>query len=387
MKRHDTIDRPLYDLGEPPAAPSGGNVTISNYNVTVNSVESRNYAYDDNGNCMGYTCSSGPPVTYEWDAENRLIAVSTAPLRQEFSYDGYGRRVKEIEKVNGVVMATNYFVWCGKKLCEERDGNNNVTRRFYEEGQYNYVGIVHQFYYTRDHLGSVREMVDNTGTVRGRYDYDPYGRRTRVSGSYDAAFGYAGYYYDTGSGLNLTLYRAYDADTGRWPNRDPLEEDGGINLYEFVKNSPISWFDSDGAAPMSCSDITQAINNNNQSGLDPDIIKCIAYRESGFNPTALNKPKHGQRPSSAEGLMGMTDGATMEAGGEPSMMGNAGYNIYYGSKYAGMMVRRYHDLTKGLDHYGTGVGTGYGKAIQDCANCLKKKGNCDKDCLEKSKGQ
>jgi uncharacterized protein RhaS with RHS repeats len=32
-------------------------------------------------------------------------------------------------------------------------------------------------------------------------------------------------------------YRYYDPLTGRWPSRDPIEERGGVNLYEFVGNN------------------------------------------------------------------------------------------------------------------------------------------------------
>jgi RHS repeat-associated protein len=38
-------------------------------------------------------------------------------------------------------------------------------------------------------------------------------------------------------------YRYYDPVTGRWPSRDPIEEEGGLNLYGYVKNSPSTVFD------------------------------------------------------------------------------------------------------------------------------------------------
>jgi hypothetical protein len=38
-------------------------------------------------------------------------------------------------------------------------------------------------------------------------------------------------------------YRDYDPQTGRWPSRDPIEEDGGINLYGFVGNDGVNWVD------------------------------------------------------------------------------------------------------------------------------------------------
>jgi len=40
-------------------------------------------------------------------------------------------------------------------------------------------------------------------------------------------------------GVTYYGYRYYDPVTGRWPSRDPIEEEGGINLYGFVGNSPI----------------------------------------------------------------------------------------------------------------------------------------------------
>jgi uncharacterized protein RhaS with RHS repeats len=38
-------------------------------------------------------------------------------------------------------------------------------------------------------------------------------------------------------------YRYYDPATGRWPSRDPIEEEGGVNLYGFVGNNSILLID------------------------------------------------------------------------------------------------------------------------------------------------
>ena len=44
----------------------------------------------------------------------------------------------------------------------------------------------------------------------------------------------------------------YDPSLGRWINRDPMGEAGGMNLYAFVGNSPAAAVDPDGlqAAPL-----------------------------------------------------------------------------------------------------------------------------------------
>lgn len=47
---------------------------------------------------------------------------------------------------------------------------------------------------------------------------------------------------------NYYGYRWYDPVTGRWPSRDPLEENGGVNLYGFVSNNGFNKWDYLGMA-------------------------------------------------------------------------------------------------------------------------------------------
>lgn len=41
----------------------------------------------------------------------------------------------------------------------------------------------------------------------------------------------------------MYAFRPYSPATGRWLTRDPLEEDGGENLYAFVRNQPTNSID------------------------------------------------------------------------------------------------------------------------------------------------
>jgi RHS repeat-associated protein len=162
------------------------------------------------------------------DAENRLVAVTITATghRSEFGYDGLGRRVEIIEK----------------DIAEERDATGGIVqKRFYSQGFVDTDGTI--LFYTRDHLGSIRELTDSAQAVRARYDYDPYGRMTKVQGDKDSLFGYAMYFWHGQSGLNLTKFRAYDPNLGRWISEDPYGELGGINLYGYVLNNPISYID------------------------------------------------------------------------------------------------------------------------------------------------
>jgi RHS repeat-associated protein len=100
-------------------------------------------------------------------------------------------------------------------------------------------------FYAKDHLGSIRDVLDQAGNTVVSYDYDPYGELTNTPPTVPE-FGYAGMQYHAGSGLYLTLYRAYDPQTGRWLSRDPIGEAGGINLYGYVEGNPVAWVDPTG---------------------------------------------------------------------------------------------------------------------------------------------
>jgi RHS repeat-associated protein len=197
---------------------------------------------DANGNLL-----SDGTRTFTWDAENRLVSVTAGTHASEFSYDGLSRRVRILEKDNGSTTSDKRFLWCGRRICEERDSSGaTVTKRFFSQGTHETAGGGTSFFYARDHLGSIREMTDSAGVLRARYDYSPWGQRQKLSGDKDADFGYTGHYEHAASGLTLTLYRAYDRERGRWLSEDPIGLEGGINLYDYTDGNPIGRVDPDG---------------------------------------------------------------------------------------------------------------------------------------------
>ena len=94
--------------------------------------------------------------------------------------------------------------------------------------------------------GGHNEAIGSSGGVAARYDYEVYGKRTKVSGATDLRFGYTGHYEHAASGLTLTWFRAYNPITGRWLSRDPIREKGGTNMYIYVHNNPIQFKDPTG---------------------------------------------------------------------------------------------------------------------------------------------
>jgi RHS repeat-associated protein len=136
-------------------------------------------------------------------------------------------------------------------------------------------------------------MCSSSGTIVARYGYDPYGRTTLVSGSNIATKQFAGSYYHAASGLNLTLYRAYDSNTGRWLSRDPIAEGGGINLYDYVDDDPSNLTDPAGLCCKGCKELLATIISKAADLLD-DIRR--------YDPVEDGKGGHPISPSKGGGV-------------------------------------------------------------------------------------
>ena len=220
-------------------------------------------------NALNQISTSTAPAsarTNEWDARDRLVAVTIGNQRTEFTYDGQSRLASLRRLTGGTQTSFRRFVWCGNQICEERDEAGAVTKRFFNSGVKIESGPnAGAYFYTRDHLGSIRELVDSSGSVRARYAYDPYGRRNLAGGDIEADFGFAGMFWSFEVSLSLTQYRSYDPGIGRWLSRDPLRDaelQEGPNLYAYVGNNPLNLIDPSG---LCCEDLKAAGSADHQA--------------------------------------------------------------------------------------------------------------------------
>lgn len=226
------------------------NTATQNWTFTVPAA-SPTFTYDENGNLL-----SDGTRTFTWDSINRLLSATVNGSGQVYSwtYDHAQRRVTE--SLNGAI--SKRFVWAGTEMIQERNGGNTAVLRShvyggFVEGSAALNTTAAKYLVTHDHLGNVRDVVAaSTGASAARYDYTPFQNPIKLAGTLDASLLTIGrYYHHPPTGLELAVYRAYDPALGRWINEDPIAEDGGLNLYAFVRNVPIEVIDLLGLVPSS----------------------------------------------------------------------------------------------------------------------------------------
>jgi RHS repeat-associated protein len=215
--------------------------------------EAYKYGYDANGSLtnLSFTNTASPTTNYTaslyYDGENQLNRYISGTHESIFYHNSLGRVTKILEYSGSTLESTTSYLWMGQHLLEAKTSAG--TKYFYPQGVVETSGT--PYYYSRDHLGSIREVTTSTGSVVASYAYDPYGLTTQTSGSYVSDLGYEGYLRHSASGLLLTPSRVYAARMGRWLTRDPAGFKGGFNLYGFVGDNPLHNIDPSGRTPIS----------------------------------------------------------------------------------------------------------------------------------------
>ena len=185
-----------------------------------------------------------------WNGENRLIAAEAATCRLEFTYDYMGRRVNKQVYTGSVgnwtLASESKYVYDGYYQIAEFDGSDNMLKSYLRAGGEVYaVTDTNQsvtYFYMTDGNKNIMALVDASGNVQADYTYDPFGRIIAKSGAYADAnpFRFSSEFHDNETGLVYYNYRYYSPDLGRWTRRDPIEEQGGVNLYGMVGNAPVN---------------------------------------------------------------------------------------------------------------------------------------------------
>jgi RHS repeat-associated protein len=230
-----------------------------------------NYTYDANGNLTKRVeIVSGKVREFSFDHRNRLVqitdrpsAVGAATQVVKYTYDLQNRRIAsnvDTTPADANDGKVTYYVYAGEDVIAELtdpDGSGSASPAI--SMRYLYGPSVDQVlaqesasgevqWMLTDHLGTVRDLVNNGGHVANHIKYDSYGNVVSESNpAVKTRYKYTGREFDSETGVQYNRARYYDAETGRFLSEDPIGFAGGdANLYRYVSNIPIDSTDPNG---------------------------------------------------------------------------------------------------------------------------------------------
>jgi RHS repeat-associated protein len=167
-------------------------------------------------------------------------------------------------------------------------------------------------YYHSDGNGNVTMLINPSEYIVAKYLYDAFGNTLSAAGSLAQAnlYRFSSKEAHPNSGLVYYLYRYYDPNLQRWPNRDPIDEEGfevlsfcsskvvdavkylhqkaEDNAYEFVHNQPTVEHDLYGLDHISfCRWLLQQMN---QEILNGNVQRGLALYNL-YNQICVNPPR------------------------------------------------------------------------------------------------
>jgi RHS repeat-associated protein len=200
--------------------------------------------------------------TCTWDAENRLLtqtARTTVGLKERlaYEYDWQGRRIHKQVWTNwsgstGTLVLEQKYIYDNWNLIAVVNVQPTATVQTYvwgldmsgsEQGAGGVGGLLianlganGTNFAAHDGNGNVAALYDaNTGTNTAVYEYAPFGKTIRMTGVASRAnpFRFSTKFFDDETDLYYYVFRYYNPIPGRFINRDPIEENGGIESVRY----------------------------------------------------------------------------------------------------------------------------------------------------------
>ncbi|WP_437648789.1 RHS repeat domain-containing protein [Sorangium sp. So ce362] len=239
-----------YDANGNMLSRSGGGGAVFTYESGTNRLRSTDggqgdaYRYDPSGNVIEATSRS---LSLEYDrgtgAVRKVLLGGGAQVA--YAYGGGSRRVFKSAGSDRLYVHGSEAL----PLVEiERTGGAEVRSRLV----YGPTGLIAVrvdgvlYFVAKDHLGSIRTITREDGTLVAAFDYDPFGETSSLSGDASAfRYRFTGQEVDLETGLYNFRLRLYDPALGRFYQVDPAGQQASPYIY--VGDAPLLFVDRSGA--------------------------------------------------------------------------------------------------------------------------------------------
>ena len=236
---------------------------------TANETIVNDYFYDGAGNLTGrrpevFSDSSGgeavgvgmpgsgglEPAIYGYNDKNQLVVAQAegSEVANTFNFQGY----RSSKTADGV---TTHYLYEYDRIIKELDSQSNAVYNVYGLSLISREIDSDKVYYVYNGHGDVTAITSDSGVVIKSYYYDAFGVILAETGSFSNHFTYAGYYYDSSSGLYDCKSRFYDPVTARFLQEDTYNARPGdllnCNRYVYCANNPLRYYDPSGHAAVS----------------------------------------------------------------------------------------------------------------------------------------
>ncbi len=284
------------------------------------------FEYDSNGNITKY---NGTVFGYDSVIKDKLVSVGGTPItyanaaslnptswgKRWFTYEG--RRLTKLKmdktpprgRVNIVEYNYDYdeqchrirktykdtvtnYTYSGDKLVIEDGPKGKLFFLYDENGQlYGFVKDEKKYFYIKDITGTILGIVNESGTLVGKYEYSAYGKCTILVDTDGIAtlnpFRFKCYYYDTESGMYYCQTRYFVPEWGRWLNADSpnflqFDNINGMNLFAYCNNSPVMYSDPSGEFVLGISMLIGALVGGIFGAIEGGISAKVAGRNVGW---------------------------------------------------------------------------------------------------------
>lgn len=210
---------------------------------------------------------------FDYNSENQLMRYSryvenNLIIDVRYVYDPLERRIEKrvINSEDPNLSTIRRFAYDGNEILFEYNGQNTITHAYTHsthrtDDVLSVATSSDSFFYTKDGLGSITEVLNEDGGVVQSYKYSSFGEILKIENAFGEDitsaptikpyFTYTGREYDSESGLYYYRARYYDSAIGRFLQVDPdagrlLNPITHVNKYIYVGSNPHNLIDPSG---------------------------------------------------------------------------------------------------------------------------------------------